>query len=52
MKYKVLVKSKKSGMNCLIYKAATLNYLMTILQSLSNLDTDKYYIEIKNEEEK
>lgn len=34
-------------MNCLIYKAATLNYLMTILQSLSNLDTDKYYIEIK-----
>lgn len=52
MKYTVRVVNKENGMNCLIYKAATLNYLMTILQSLSNLDTDKYYIEIKNEEEK
>ena len=51
MKYKVLVKNKKNGMNCFIYRNVTLEDLKYILLSLSNLDTDLYYIEIKNEEE-
>lgn len=51
MKYKVLVKNKKNGMNCFIYRNATIEDLKYILLSLSNLDTDLYYIEIKNEEE-
>lgn len=52
MKYKVLVRNKKNGMNCFIYRNATIEDLKYILLSLSNLDTDLYYIEIKNEEEK
>lgn len=51
MKYKVLVRNKKNGMNCFIYRNATIEDLKYILLSLSNLDTDLYYIEIKNEEE-
>ena len=51
MKYKVLVKNKKNGMNCFIYRNTTIEDLKYILLSLSNLDTDLYYIEIKNEEE-
>ena len=51
MKYKVLVRNKKNGMNCFIYTNATIEDLKYILLSLSNLDTDLYYIEIKNEEE-
>lgn len=52
MKYTVRVVNKENGMNCLIYRHATIEELKYILLSLSNLDTDKYYIEIKNEEEK
>lgn len=52
MKYKVLVRNKKNGMNCFIYRNATIEDLKYILLSLSNLDTDLYYVEIKNEEEK
>lgn len=52
MKYTVKVVNKNTGMICFIYKHATLEYLNTILQSLSNLNTDLYYIEVKNEEEK
>lgn len=51
MKYKVLVRNKKNGMNCFIYRNATIEDLKYILLSLSNLDTDLYYIEVKNEEE-
>ena len=51
MKYKVLVRNKKNGMDCFIYRNATIEDLKYILLSLSNLDTDLYYIEIKNEEE-
>lgn len=52
MKYKVLVKNKKSGMNCFIYRNATIDDLKYILLSLENLDTTKYYVEVKNEEDK
>lgn len=52
MKYKVLVKNKKNGMNCFIYRNATIDDLKYILLSLENLDTTKYYVEVKNEEEK
>lgn len=51
MKYKVLVRNKKNGMNCFIYRNVTIEDLKYILLSLQNLDTDLYYIEIKNEEE-
>ena len=52
MRYCIKVKNKNSGMNCFIYRNATLSDLRIILLSLSNLDTTKYYIEIKNEEDK
>lgn len=52
MTYCIRVKNKNSGMNCFIYRNATLSDLRIILLSLTNLDIDKYYIEIKNEEEK
>lgn len=52
MKYKVRVVNKITGMNCFIYQAATVDDLMVILNSLSNLDTTKYFIDIKNEEER
>lgn len=51
MKYKVLVRNKKNGMNCFIYRNATIEDLKYILLSLGNLDTTKYYVEVKNEEE-
>ena len=51
MKYKVLVKNKKNGMNCFIYRNATIDDLKYILLSLENLDTNKYFIEVKNQEE-
>ena len=51
MKYIVKVVNKKNGMNCFIYRVATVDDLMVILNSLSNLDTTKYFIDIKNEEE-
>ncbi len=52
MRYCIKVKNKNNGMNCFIYHSASLSDLRIILLSLTNLDTDKYYIEIKNEEEK
>jgi hypothetical protein len=52
VKYKVLVKNKKNGMNCFIYRNATIDDLKYILLSLENLDTTKYYVEVKNEEDK
>ncbi len=52
MKYKVLVKNKKNGMNCFMYRNATIDDLKYILLSLENLDTNKYFIEVKNQEEK
>ena len=52
MKYTVRVVNKENGMNCFIYRHSTIEDLKYILLSLSNLDTTKYYIEIKNEEEK
>nr|DAO87169.1 MAG TPA: hypothetical protein [Caudoviricetes sp.] len=52
MKYKVRVVNKNTGMNCFIYQAVTVDDLMIILNSLSNLDTDLYFIDIKNEEER
>ena len=52
MKYTVKVKNKNTGMLCFIYRDITLENLNYILQSLSNLNTDLYYIEVKNEEEK
>lgn len=52
MKYTVRVVNKKNGMNCFIYRDVELKNLNYILQSLSTLDTDLYYIEVKNEEEK
>ena len=51
MKYKVLVRNKKNGMNCFIYRNATIDDLKYILLSLENLDTNKYFIEVKNQEE-
>lgn len=51
MKYTVRVVNKENGMNCFIYRHSTIEDLKYILLSLSNLDTDLYYIEIKNEEE-
>lgn len=51
MKYKVLVRNKKNGMNCFIYRNATIEDLKYILLSLENLDINKYFIDIKNEEE-
>ena len=52
MKYCIKVKNKNNGMNCFIYQHASLSDLRVILLSLANLDTNKYYIEIKNEEDK
>ena len=52
MKYCIRVKNKNNGMNCFIYHNAALSDLRIILLNLTNLDTNKYYIEIKNEEEK
>ena len=52
MKYTVKVVNKNNGMNCFIYRSVTLENLNYILQSLSNLDINKYFIDIKNEEEK
>nr|DAZ48753.1 MAG TPA: hypothetical protein [Caudoviricetes sp.] len=52
MKYCVRVRNKKNDMNCFIYRNATVGKLKYILLCLENLDTDKYYVEIKNEEEK
>lgn len=51
MKYKVVVRNKNNGLNCFIYRSVTLDNLNYILQSLCNLDTNKYYIEVKNEED-
>ncbi len=51
MKYIVRAVNKNTGMNCFIYHVATVDDLMVILNSLSNLDTTKYFIDIKNEEE-
>ena len=51
MKYKVLVKNKENGMNCFMYRNATIDDLKYILLSLENLDTNKYFIEVKNQEE-
>lgn len=51
MKYKVLVKNKKNGMNCFMYRNATIDDLKYILLSLENLDTNKYFIEVKNQED-
>lgn len=52
MKYKVVVRNKNNGLNCFIYRSVTLDTLNYILQSLSTLDTNLYYIEVKNEEDK
>jgi hypothetical protein len=52
LKYTVKVVNKKNGMNCFIYRNVTIENLKYILLSLSNLDTTKYFIDIKNEEEK
>lgn len=52
MKYTVRVVNKENGMNCLIYIHATIEELKYILLSLENLDINKYFIDIKNEEEK
>lgn len=52
MKYTIRVINKKNGMNCFIYPNVTLENLNYILQCLSNLDTNLYQIDIKNEEEK
>lgn len=51
MKYCVRVRNKKNDMNCVIYHNATVENLKYILLSLENLDTTKYYVEVKNEEE-
>lgn len=50
MKYTIRVINKKNGMNCFIYPNVTLENLNYILQCLSNLDTNLYQIDIKNEE--
>lgn len=52
MKYTVRVVNKENGMNCFIYRHSTIEDLKYILLSLSNLNTDLYYIEVKNEEER
>ena len=52
MRYCIKVKNKNNGMNCFIYHSASLSDLRIILLSLQNLDTNLYYIEIKNEEDK
>lgn len=52
MKYTVKVVNKNTGLNCFIYRHSTIEDLKYILLSLSNLDTTKYFIDIKNEEEK
>lgn len=49
MVYTIRVINKKNGMNCFIYPNATLENLNYILQCLSNLDTNLYYIDIKEE---
>lgn len=49
MVYTIRVINKKNGMNCFIYHNATLENLNYILQCLSNLDTNLYYIDIKEE---
>lgn len=51
MKYTVRVVNKENGMNCFIYRHSTIEDLKYILLSLSNLDTTKYYVEVKNQEE-
>lgn len=51
MKYTVRVVNKENDMNCFIYRHSTIEDLKYILLSLSNLDTTKYFIDIKNEEE-
>lgn len=51
MVYEVTVKNKNNNMNCFIYKTSELDNLMLTLQHLANIDTSKYYIEIKNIEE-
>jgi hypothetical protein len=51
VKYTVKVVNKENGMNCFIYRHSTIEDLKYILLSLSNLDTTKYFIDIKNEEE-
>mgnify|MGYP000959452434 FL=1 len=51
MKYTVRVVNKENGMNCFIYRHSTIEDLKYILLSLGNLDTTKYYVEVKNEEE-
>ena len=50
MKYIVRAVNKNTGMNCFIYHVVNVDDLMVILNSLSNLDTTKYFIDIKNEE--
>lgn len=49
MVYTIRVINKKNGMNCFIYPNATLENLNYILQCLSNLDTNLYYIDIKED---
>lgn len=51
MKYCVRVRNKKNNMNCFMYRNATIDDLKYILLSLENLDTTKYYVEVKNQEE-
>lgn len=52
MKYTVRVVNKENGLNCFIYRHSTIEDLKYILLSLENLDINKYFIDIKNEEEK
>lgn len=49
MVYTIRVINKKNGMNCFIYPNVTLENLNYILQCLSNLDTNLYYIDIKED---
>lgn len=49
MVYTIRVINKKNGMNCFIYPNATLENLNYILQCLSNLDTNLYYIDIEED---
>ena len=51
MVYEINVINKNNNMSCFIYKTSELDKLMLTLQNLSYLDTNKYYIEIKNIEE-
>lgn len=52
MKCTVRVVNKKNGRNCFIYRDVTQDTLLIILQRYNKLNTDKYFIDIKNEEDK